>query len=88
MPNQINGNIAEERSRKLIELSERNMKIYNEKYIGEEVEVLFEEKQGDYWVGHTRNYMVVKIKDENDLQNRINNIRITECCNEEMLGSL
>ncbi len=86
MPNQIDGNTAEERSRKLIELSENNMKLYNEKYLGKEVEVLFEEKQGDYWVGHTRNYMVVKVKDKNYLQNEIKKIRITECCNEEMLG--
>ena len=88
MPNQIDGNTAEERSRKLIELSENNMKLYNEKYLGKEVEVLFEEKQDDYWIGHTRNYMVVKIKDENDLQNEIKKIKITESCNEEMLGIL
>ena len=88
MPNQIDGNTAEERSRKLIELSENNMKLYNEKYLGKEVEVLFEEKQDDYWIGHTRNYMVVKIKDENDLQNEIKKIKIKESCNEEMLGIL
>ena len=88
MPHQIDGNTAEERSRKLIELSENNMKLYNEKYLGKEVEVLFEEKQDDYWIGHTRNYMVVKIKDENDLQNEIKKIKITESCNEEMLGIL
>ena len=88
MPNQIDGNTAEERSRKLIELSENNMKLYNEEYLGREVEVLFEEKQDDYWIGHTRNYMVVKIKDKNDLQNEIKKIKITESCNEEMLGIL
>ena len=44
MPNQIDGTIAEERSKKLIELSEKNMKEYNSKYIGKELEVLFEEK--------------------------------------------
>ena len=88
MPNQIDGNTAEERSRKLIELSENNMKLYNEEYLGREVEVLFEEKQDDYWIGHTRNYMVVKIKDKNDLQNEIKKIKITESCNEEMLAIL
>ena len=76
MQNQIDGNIAEERSRKLIELSDRNQKMYNEKYIGKEVEVLFEEKQGEYWVGHTGNYIVVKFKSEDDLQDEIKNIKI------------
>lgn len=34
MPNQIDGNIKEERSRKLIELSDKNEIEYNKKYIG------------------------------------------------------
>ena len=39
MPNQIDGNIKEERSNKLIELSDENEKEYNQKYIGKEVEL-------------------------------------------------
>ena len=86
MPDQIDGNIAEERSRKLIELSEKNMKVYNEKYIGKEVEVLFEEKQGDFWVGHTRNYMIVKINSKENLENVIRHVIIKEVNCEELLG--
>ena len=86
MPNQIDGSVAEERSRKLIKLSEDNMKKYNEKYIGKEVEVLFEEKQGDYWVGHTRNYMMVKVKTEEILENKLRNIKIKKVSNEELIG--
>ena len=71
MPNQIDGNIAEQRSKKLIELSERNQKENEKKYAGKEVEVLFEEKQGEYWVGHTRNYMLVKYKSNQNLENII-----------------
>src|SRR5699024_10148078 len=43
MQNQVDGNIKEERSRKLIALSDENEREYNQKYIGKEVEVLFEE---------------------------------------------
>ena len=71
MPNQIDGNIAEERSNRLIELSNKNQKMYEEKYKGKEMEVLFEEKQGEFWVGHTNNYMVIKIKSNDDLENKI-----------------
>ena len=71
MPNQIDGNIAEQRSKKLIELSERNQKEYEKKYAGKEVEVLFEEKQGEYWVGNTTNYMLVKYKSNQNLENKI-----------------
>ena len=74
MPNQVDGNIAEERSRKLIELSEQNEKMYNEKYIGKEVQVLFEEKQGEYWVGHTSNYMFIEYKSDEDLENKMKKV--------------
>ena len=88
MPNQVDGNIAEKRSQKLIELSEYNMKKYNEKYIGKEVEVLFEEKQGEYWRGHTRNYMVVEVKSNEDLENRKKTVKILKNKGEELEGNI
>ena len=86
MPNQIDGNIAEERSRKLIELSESNMKKFNDRYLGKNVEVLFEEKQGDYWIGHTRNYMIVKTQSNDLLENIVKNVKIMEANREELFG--
>ena len=44
MPNQVDGNVKEKRSRKLIELSNENQKRYNEMLVGKEVEVLFEDQ--------------------------------------------
>ena len=58
MPNQIDGSKKEERSQKLIELSNKNQKEYNEKYIGKQIEVLFEEKKEGYYHGHTKNYLL------------------------------
>lgn len=74
MPNQIDGNIKEERSNKLIELSDENEKGYNQKYIGKEVEVLLEEREGEYLKGHTTNYMVVKMKTNENLENTIQKV--------------
>lgn len=74
MPNQIDGNIKEERSNKLIELSDKNEEEYNQKYIGKEVEVLLEEREGEYLKGHTTNYMVVKMKTNADLENTIQKV--------------
>ncbi len=76
MKNQVDGNIAEERSNKLIELSNENQKKYNEKYIGRYLDVLFEEKQGDFWVGHTDNYIVVNFKSDEDLKGKIKKVLI------------
>ena len=51
MPNQIKPEIQEERSKKLIELSDLNQKEYNKQYLGKTVEVLFEEQSGEYIKG-------------------------------------
>ena len=71
MPNQIDGNKKEERSRKLIELSNENEKAYNEQYVGKEVEVLFEEEKNGMWQGHTKNYILAHYKTEKNLENKM-----------------
>lgn len=88
MPNQIDGNIKEERSQKLIQLSNENEKTYNETYIGKEVKVLLEEKEGEFWKGHTSNYMVVKIKDDQKLQaNTIQKVKVTSLDGIELVAT-
>ena len=77
MPNQIPGDIKELRSRRLIELSNKNEFEINEKYIGKKVEVLFEEEKEGVFKGHTANYILVYCKDENE--NLSNKIQKVEC---------
>ncbi|MBP5678293.1 MAG: tRNA (N(6)-L-threonylcarbamoyladenosine(37)-C(2))-methylthiotransferase MtaB [Bacilli bacterium] len=62
MDNKVEGSIKKERARKLIQLSEEIEKNYMEHFVGQEVEVLIEEKKGEYSFGHTGNYLPVKIK--------------------------
>jgi len=71
MKEQIDGNIKEERSKKLIELSDNNEREYNENYIGKEVEVLFEEEKRGIYKGHTKNYILAYCKTDEDIANRI-----------------
>ena len=71
MPNQINGDIKEERSKKLIELSDRNEIEYNKSYIGKNVEVLFEEEKDGMYKGHTQNYIMVYCQSKEKLDNKI-----------------
>ena len=71
MKEQIDGNIKEERSKKLIEMSNKNEAEYNNTYIGKKVKVLFEEREGEYMKGHTTNYIMVKEKTEENLENKI-----------------
>ena len=77
MKNQISGDIKEIRSKKLLELSDKNENEYLDKYIGKEVEVLFEEKDGEFYKGHTSNYIIVKLKTIENLENKIVKVKIT-----------
>lgn len=92
MPNQIDGNVKEERSRKLIELSDKNEKEYNKQYIGKEVEVLFEEPHLEngrrYMKGHTTNYLVVKVETNENWENEIKQVKIAELAGLELIGTL
>ncbi len=76
MENQIDGNIKEERSNMLIELSDKNEKEFMEKYIGKNTKVLFEQSNKDYTEGHTKNYILVKVPKNSDLENQIENVKV------------
>ena len=78
MTNQIDGNIKEERSQKLIELSNKNEREYNEKYIGKSVEVLFEEEKDGLWSGYTKNYVRVFVESDESLENKIQKVEIKD----------
>ena len=60
MPEQISPEEKEKRSKKLIELSDKNEEEYNKKYIGKTVEVLWEEEKQGTYKGHTKNYVLVE----------------------------
>ena len=86
MPNQISPQVQEERSKKIIELSKIIQEEYNKSYIGKTVKVLFEEKDGDYWKGHTDNYLHVYTKSNEDLENNMIDVLIKDIGNESLYG--
>lgn len=89
MPNQIDGKVKEERSKKLIELSNNNQQEYNKKLIGKKLKVLFEEEQDGLYRGHTTNYITVNVKSEQKIENQIKTVEITQLYNKiELLGKL
>ena len=76
MKEQISPEIKEERSNKLIELSNKNEIEFLEKYINQNLEVLFEsEVENGYIEGHTTNYINVKAQNAN-LENTIRKVEI------------
>ena len=82
MKEQVDGNIKEQRSKILITLSNENQKEYNVSLIGKNVEVLFEDRDGEYYKGHTQNYILVKYKTDEILDNTLRDVEITNAYTE------
>ena len=88
MKDQIDPKMKEERSSRLIELSNKNEIEFLDKYIGKTLEVLFETKvQDEYTEGHTTNYICVKAKGAG-LENTIQNVKILKRENLELIGKI
>lgn len=90
MENQIKPQVQEKRSKELIQLSDKNQEKYNKAYVGKTVEVLFEEKQGEYIKGHTGNYLMVNVRNKEigEYHNRIVKVEIVDCLVEELKGKI
>lgn len=88
MKNQISSEIKEMRSRKLLELSSENEKWYLKQYIGKNVDVLFEEKEGEFLKGHTSNYVMVKSKADEKLINEIVSVSVKDFGDDYLEGAI
>lgn len=75
MEGQIDEAVKTERSHKLIQLGKEKKQKYMESFLGQQVEILFEETakiQGEeYWIGYTKEYLKVAAKSKENLENRI-----------------
>ncbi len=75
MEGQIDETVKTERSHKLIQMGKEKKQKYMESFLGQSVEILFEETvqiQGEeYWVGYTKEYLKVAAKSKEKLENRI-----------------
>lgn len=87
MPNQVQPEIKEKRSHKLLELSNQFEHEFLETLINTNLEVLFEEQEGEYIKGHTKNYVMVKIKGKN-LENQIKRVKANKIEGLEIIGDI
>ena len=87
MPGQHNNATKEARSRAAIAVAEEMSKAYRESWVGRTLEVLFEEKDGEYFTGHAPNYVKVYAEGEN-LHNEIRAVTVTGVCRDGVWGEL
>lgn len=74
MEEQINNNTKNDRAKILREIGIKYEREFNDKLLNETVEVLIEKETEDFYEGHTKNYVLAKIKKENnyDINDLIN----------------
>lgn len=88
---QVDGNIKNIRSERLISLGEELMLKFNSNFVGKNLTVLFEEeskKEKDYIEGYTTNYIRVKVQQKPDLLGKIVDVKINSMKDEFLLGEI
>lgn len=87
MPGQHNNATKEARSRAAIALAEEMSRAYREGFVGRALEVLFEEREGEFYTGHAPNYIKVYARGEN-LHNEIRTVTVLEIYRDGVLAEL
>lgn len=87
MPGQHNNATKETRSRAAIALAEEMSRAYREGFVGRTLEVLFEEREGEFYTGHAPNYIKVYARGEN-LHNEIRTVTVLEVYRDGVIGRL
>lgn len=87
MPGQHNNATKEARSRAAIALAEEMSRAYREGFVGRTLEVLFEEREGEFYTGHAPNYIKVYARGEN-LHNEIRTVTVLEVYRDGVLAQL
>lgn len=64
MPNQVDESIKKERVKKLMDLSEIMEKEYYNKFVGKELDILVEECDNNVSIGHSSNYLMIRLNEK------------------------
>ena len=78
MENQIKEEVKKARVKKIMELSNELEKEYMEKFIGRNLEFIPEIKKENYLIGHTGNYIMVKVESNEELNHNSKTVKISK----------
>ncbi|MCR1897850.1 tRNA (N(6)-L-threonylcarbamoyladenosine(37)-C(2))-methylthiotransferase MtaB [Irregularibacter muris] len=88
-PNQVNGEIKEERSKRLIKLASTMEKNYYQRFVVSKREILFEQEDSrrkHYFEGLTDNYIRVFVPSKEDIKGQIKSVLLKDVKEESMEG--
>jgi tRNA A37 methylthiotransferase MiaB len=88
MPGQHNNATKEARSRAAIAVAAEMSREYRENLIGTTHEVLFEESEDGFAVGHAPNYVKFYVETKEDLHNQLRTVTVTEVYKDGVIGQI
>lgn len=71
MLEQISEEVKKERVQQMLALAEENARSFRERFLGQTMTVLWEQRAGGVWSGYTDNYIRVYVKSNDDLANQL-----------------
>jgi threonylcarbamoyladenosine tRNA methylthiotransferase MtaB len=89
LPERVSTEAIKERSHRLRDLSAEKRRAFARRFVGSEVEVLFEQKdESGLWTGLTGNYLRVGVASAEPLRNQLRRVVVREGGSELALGAL
>lgn len=89
MKEQVDPKVKQNRSELLIKLDKQNYEEFSSKFIGKNLQVLFEQKlENEYYEGLTSNYIRVLVKSDSNIEGKILNVELKEIKEEFIEGIL
>ena len=89
MPDQIEKSIKNERSQRLIQLSQKLERSFREKFLNTTRYVLFEDKKADSkYEGLTENYIKVMVESKENLHNQIKAVKLSKNTDNYIFGEI
>lgn len=85
---QVDGNIKNERSKILIDLTKNLEEDFLDQQIGQSLDILYERDLGGVSIGHSSNYLEVQTKSDRELENTIVKTAIIERESQTLLGKI
>lgn len=86
--NIVNEKIKRERAKVLTDISDKVCEKTRKKHINKIMPVLFESKSNNYWSGFTPNYLKVFLKIQQDLSNKIINVKLKKLYKNGLIGEI
>jgi threonylcarbamoyladenosine tRNA methylthiotransferase MtaB len=88
MSHTVSPKVINERSRTLRELSRQKRKTFQQRFLGQELSVLFEDEVNGSWSGLTDHYLRVDVRSSLDLKNTVQSVVATGVMSDRVVGLL